>query len=369
MDTAQRIALLQSLASTLADYRRGEIPPMTIAHVEKWLNQFDVEDQPIILAEVGAIMKRLYFSKDRVKECLRTFLKEDVIANGNPSTILPSIRFLSIQKEGSSQWVMLLIVDEILQEDYGLSIAQCGTGNVHICIYVDDGIYTGNRLRYDLTEGANAPAWIPNSGLPNCRLMIYTIVSHYEGVNYAFSHIDKAAKKKNMAIKMRQALFIDNKRSHGGKVDFLWSQAIIDDPDLDSYVANVRATLAQQYWKNDILFRPHSVPGKEGLFSSPSARNVVERAFLTKGARIIAASQNPAASVRPLGFEKRGSLGFGTLFVTYRNIANNCPLVLWWGDSRYPATHPLGMWYPLFPRRTNSQLFSDIMLDEDESPF
>ena len=282
MDTAQRIALLHSLASTIVDYRSGEIPPITIAHVEKWLNQFDMEDQPVILAELDTIMKRLYYAKTRVKEGLRTFLKEDVIGNNNPSTVLPFIRFLTIQKEGSSQRTMLLLVDEILQGDYGMSIVQCGTGNVYTYIYMDDGIYTGSRLRYDLTEGDNAPSWITNSGLPNSKLMIYTIVSHYEGVNYAFSHIDQAAKKKNMAIKLRYALFIDNKRSHRGKVDFLWPQTIINDHDINVYVANVHASDAQQYWKNNDLFRPHSVPSKEGLFSSPEARNIVERAFLPK---------------------------------------------------------------------------------------
>ena len=57
--------------------------------------------------------------------------------------------------------------------------------------------------------------------------------------------------------------------------------------------------------------------------------------------------------MRPLGFMKLVSLGFGTFFVTYRNIANNCPLVLWWGDPDFPMTHPIGIWYPLFPRRRN----------------
>jgi len=349
LDTAQRIALLQSLASTIAGYRRGEISPITIAHVETWLNQFDMEDQPVILAELDAIMKRLYFSKDRVKEYLRTLLKEDVIGNGNPSTILPSIRFLTIQKEGSSQWAMLLILDEILQEDFGLSIAQCGTGNVHTYIYIDDAIYTGSRLRYDLTEGEGNPAWIPKNGLPNCRLVIYTIVSHLDGMNYAFQHINRAVRKKGMIVKMQQSLIIDNRRRYSGSIECLWPEAISDDLYVDFYTSNLHINPAQKNWKNDDLFRPHGVPSKEGLFSSAGARNVLERAFLQKGARIIAASRNPAASVRPLGFEKRGSLGFGTLFVTYRNIANNCPVVLWWGDSLYPATHSLGMWYPLFP--------------------
>src|SRR5450755_4549701 len=77
---------------------------------------------------------------------------------------------------------------------------------------------------------------------------------------------------------------------------------------------------------------------------------------------------------RVLGFMKLISLGFGTFFVTYRNISNNCPLVLWWGDPSYPSTHPLGKWYPLFPRRTNisraiiteEQIFNELPLRGEE---
>jgi hypothetical protein len=71
-------ALLQSLANTIADYRLNEINPITPTHVERWLNQFDAEYQPIILAEMDSLMKRFYFSKVRVKTCLRNFLRYDL---------------------------------------------------------------------------------------------------------------------------------------------------------------------------------------------------------------------------------------------------------------------------------------------------
>ncbi len=93
---------------------------------------------------------------------------------------------------------------------------------------------------------------------------------------------------------------------------------------------------------------------QEKLFSSSQARKIVEKTFLTKGLELIQNNQYQASSIRPLGFMKLASLGFGTFFVTYRNTANNCPLVLWWGDPSYPVTHPLGRWYPLFPRKTNN---------------
>ena len=166
---------------------------------------------------------------------------------------------------------------------------------------------------------------------------------------------------------MQHTLIVDNKRYQSDKVEFLWPEDISGDSSVDTYIANLRANLAQKNWSDHNLFRSKTVPYQERLFSSRDARTVVERAFVKKGVRIVSASQNPAISVRPLGFEKIGSLGFGTFYVTYRNIAYNCPLVLWWGDPQYLATHPLGMWYPLFPRRTNSQnrpFVNDMMLDD-----
>jgi hypothetical protein len=55
--------------------------------------------------------------------------------------------------------------------------------------------------------------------------------------------------------------------------------------------------------------------------------------------------------MRPLGYDYLKSLGFGAILVTYRNIANNCPLALWWGDPN--KAYPLNAWYPLFPRIVN----------------
>lgn len=369
LDIARRNALLQSLAGTIVGYRDSEIPVITSSHVEKWLDQFDMDDQPVILSEIDAIMKRFYFSKARVKECLRRFIKEDVIGNKLPWSVLSRVRFLNVQKEGSSQGAMLQIVDEILQEDYEYSIAWSGVEDVHTFIYIDDGLYTGNRLRYDLTEGVDThtPAWIQNEALPNCTLMIYTIVGHLAGINYSLRHINEAANRKGIIVKRKHTLIVDNKRYQSDKVEFLWPEDIAGDSNVDTYVANLRANLARRNWPNRDLFRSNNVPYQERLFSSRDARTVVERAFLKKGVKIVSACQNPAESVRPLGFEKIGSLGFGTFYVTYRNIANNCPLVLWWGDPQYSATYPLGMWYPLFPRRTNSQnrsFVNDTMLDD-----
>ena len=324
------------------------------AHISV-LDQFDAEYQPIILAEMDSLMKRFYFSKVRVKTCLRNFLRYDLLVPHNPRAVLSHICFLRAQKTGTSQKVLLSIIDEILHEDYGCSIAMCGVAHTDTYIYIDDGIYTGSRLRYDLTDGAEAVSWIPKKAPSRCTLIVYHIAVHLEGMNYVERYLLPAAAEKEIAVIRKHSFMIDNTRYFGTKAEVLWPEELSDDPGVTSYVSNLRITLAQRNWRSDDLFRYNGIPLQETLFSSPQARRIVEEAFLKKGVRIVTACRNPAESMRPLGFMKLGSLGFGTFFVTYRNIANNCPLVLWWGDPGMPASHPFGQWYPLFPRRTNSQ--------------
>jgi hypothetical protein len=112
---------------------------------------------------------------------------------------------------------------------------------------------------------------------------------------------------------------------------------------VDEYVRRLTAQRGAEPW---FLFREPGTPPVETLFSSPAGRRIVERAFLRAGA-FLHLNCATAPHQRPLGYEVLESLGFGSLFITYRNIANNCPLAFWW--SRNPD-----VWYPLFPRRVNT---------------
>lgn len=353
MDTPRSI-LLDSLANTIADYRQNEIAPITTFHVERWLNQFDAVDQPTILSEMDSIMKRFYFSRLRVKECIRNFLKESVIRTNDPTKLLPHISFLNIQKSGSSQGAMLGIADEVLREEYNFPLSMTGVKEVQVYIYIDDCIYTGSKLRYNLTDGKDSIGWFSTCPSAGCTLWVYTIAGHTEGMDYVRKYVLDAAKEKQVKVQRKTTLMINNVRKPGNDIEILWPERLQGDPDVDFYVSDLWISPAYRGDSND-LFRDDVNFSQETLFSSLEARRVVEKAFLKKGIQIIKTNKNPAPSVRPLGFMKLVSLGFGTFFVTYRNIANNCPLVLWWGEPGFSPTHPLGKWYPLFPRRTNEQ--------------
>ena len=86
------------------------------------------------------------------------------------------------------------------------------------------------------------------------------------------------------------------------------------------------------------------------IFASEEDRQILERSLLWAGQKIVGLSSHPSPRLKPLGYS-RFAPGFGSLFVTYRNCSNNCPLALWWGDPAYPTSHPLGNWYPLVQRK------------------
>lgn len=68
--------------------------------------------------------------------------------------------------------------------------------------------------------------------------------------------------------------------------------------------------------------------------------------------------------ISPIDYDFFDSLGFGAMFITYRNIANNCPLALWWGAPNSPEDHPFSKWYPLFPRKSNEEARNSGIIDK-----
>ena len=358
--------LLESLASTIADYRQGEIDSVTASHVDRWVNQFDADDQLVILAETDTIMKRFYLSKMQVKAHVRRFIHDEIIGKYNPATRISEVDFLNIQTKGESQKELLKIVDEILQEDYALTTADAlSKEHITTYIYIDDALYTGNRLCYDLIDEINEKAWLRGSVQARSKLVIYTIANHLKGTNFVEKKVRPVLREKDISSTSKWSLLIDNSRT--GKMEYLWSKEIVGDNIIDPYIATIRKALTQYNQADYRIFRDSNAPTQEKLFSSPQARDVVEKAFLKNGIRIINACREPAKSMRPLGYTAYISLGFGTFLVTYRSIANNCPLVLWWGDKTMPSSHPFSIWYPLFPRKTNIQsslMEYDIIVDE-----
>lgn len=326
---AERDDLFASIATTIADYRKGEIDRPTPEHVDRWVSQFDPAVQVPILRELDYVLDKTYITRDNVSEFLAELVAHERLTGGQAADFWRGIRFLDIQHGGSSQHDLLTLFDQGLGDVCGLRVASCGeTPSAYL--YLDDGIFTGNRLKNDVT------AWLAGMAPGAARLVVIVIAWHEGGRYYAETEIKKAAAARGveLTIDWWRCLGIEDRKAYVNACDVLRPRELPDDPLAREYVS----TLTYQP-----VFRTAPGVGPADFFSSEEGRALLEREFLTAGLRIRKQSPYLNEYQRPLGNMVLQSLGFGSLLVTYRNCPNNAPLALWAGDP----------WYPLFPRRTN----------------
>jgi hypothetical protein len=324
-----RQELLESIASTIADYRAGQIPQIDAAHVERWIKQFDKAVRDPILTELDHVLKETYLSKPAVKKFLASLVKNEDLATADPCAFWRDVAFLDIQQGGNSQHVMLAMFDEVLHKHCGFRIKDCGAKQAAF-VYLDDAIFTGNRVLNDIR------AWIQTKAPKKAKLHVITVAFHRGGQWYAGKEIEKAASaaKKAVDISWWRCLEIEDRKSKIDVSDVLRPTSLSADKLTTNYVQSLRYPPT---------LRTAGNLGKNEFFSSESGRHLLEQEFLKAGLYIRSVCPHLNKYQRPLGNMVLDALGFGSLFVTFRNCPNNCPLALWAGDP----------WYPLFIRKIN----------------
>jgi hypothetical protein len=348
MTNLRRQDLLQSIATIIADYRQDKIPPIDANHIDRWVCQFhkfgfDTDNQIVILEQIERILQSYYISYAKANYFISKALVCQNIFGYNPVSVIPNVKFLQIQTNGNSQSDLLMLYDQILRDQYEIMLHECGNSPVAY-IYIDDCLYSGNRARRDIES------WLP-SAVKGTTLHLIFFAAHTEGLKYSKQVITQKAQAYDVSVKFWKEYEFNNSRWHPSKFDCFWAHEFSGDEYVDTYVHKVNEQRQESNKNLPPLFRPNNMPTQESIFSSPSARKIIESAFLKAGAYIVSLPNNPNSSMRPLGYDYLKSLGFGSIFVTYRNIANNCPLALWWGDPN--KSYPLNQWYPLFPRTVN----------------
>lgn len=323
--------LIDSIVATCSDYHIGEASTFNAQHVETWINQFNDESRVLILKELDNVLKKTYFSLARVEKFLNNLITTSKVAGQDPVAFWSSSQVLKIQKGGSSQLEMLAIFEKLMLSKIGIP-PNYGKSLTNTFVYIDDGIFTGNRLLNDLRT------WISKDAPVEATVIIVSIGLHCGGYYYAKGKLDlaAAAAKKNITFKWRYEVLFEDRLTYIETSDVLRPSKIPDHPGMQDYID------AMTYKPR---LRVTNQLGGQGVFSSSEGRNLLEQEFLKNGISIIKGSPNLGNTQRPLGHSTLETLGFGSLIVTFRNCPNNAPLVFWVG---YP-------WYPLFPRMTNSQ--------------
>ena len=311
----ERSDILVSIANTIKDYRAGEIAEPTPAHVDRWISQFERDVQVPMLRELDYVFKQTYVPKLKVQNFLENVASTTSLTGNNPRDFWKAVHILNIQKDGGSQAEMLVLFGEILQKQYGLGIDACDASGGAI-VYLDDAIFTGDRIINDL-------AGIVDNIPPRAQLDIIVIAinSYAEFWFRRDNRIQPALDQKQINVRFWRAITFENRRSWRDRSGALSPTDVLRPEEISVRSPKERASR---------------------LFSSVEGRQLLENEFLKAGTRIQGLSQYPNPMIKPLGYYKFGD-GFGSLFVSYRNCPNNCPLALWWS---------LGDWYPLFPRKT-----------------
>ena len=324
-----RSCLLESIAETIADYREGEIASPTPEHVDAWIKQFGGEVQEPMLAELNHVFERTYMPKVEVEKFLSGLAKHDKFAGTEPCSFWEDVEFLRIQGGGSSQNEMLEMFDDILLDECGVETGDCGE-DPKVYLYLDDAIFTGNRVKTDLET------WIASSAPQEAEVRVVVLALHRGGQYYAEGKIKDAADSagKSIEIGWWRCKEIEDRKYFINSSDVLRPTEIPNDALVQAY--------AEGLDYSPVLRTPGSV-GENKFFSCEEGRHLLEQELLKAGARIRSRCPHLNAYQRPLGNVLLQTLGFGALLVTFRNCPNNCPLAFWAGNP----------WYPLFPRKTN----------------
>lgn len=342
METKTREDIIKSISNIAKDYREGAI--MNEQHVEEWVLQFNKQDQLTILLEMEYILQNFYVSKKMAYSYLEGLLEVKEIVGEDFLQNYKRIKFLNIQNLGYSQKDLLKLMNDILNQKYGLSIEECGSDSPDIYFYLDDCLFSGNRVYRDIER------WI-GEAKPSSQLHLAFFGLHTSNFDFRYRQINELCASKNIKVTFWRYKQINN-IIWGDKYDCCWPSNLINyHQDVYNFVDSLDEQRTEKQRANIPLFRNDSKSFADSLFTSKEGRNLVEKAFLEKGTYIYNLSINK--SMKPLGYDYSPTLGFGSLFITYRNIANNCPLVLWWGDKTKP--HPINQWYPLFPRTVNNE--------------
>lgn len=358
------VTIEKEIVEIIKNFRQSSIElKINQEHVHKWISQFTFDTQDIILEETLHILKNWYFDKDKI----RLFLGEmiDFLRSENENATdrepLKDICFLDIQENGKSQSQLLGMLSDEVREKYKCDVKIGNPNEEKFYVYLDDGLYTGSRLRKDIKSCLKT---IPEGA----RIDAFFLIACSSGMDYSKKVLEKECGDKDIEFNIQRWREIRNNKtiendgtrfSHEAVHDCLWpSSKLYEVPIINSYVEELEHLYRKRIY---YCFRNADYRYTEGIFKSLKNRDVVEEEFLKKGIEITK-NIREHKGLYPLGYNLIPSLGFGSFCATDLNISNTCPIVLWWGNIIKQGDE-LDCWYPLLPRRINDK---DIKLFDAE---
>jgi putative uncharacterized protein (fragment) len=330
MDQETKLQLCRDIANIIQNYRNLNLG---VAHVARWINQFDINEQEIVLKGSLHLFERLYFSEsvfDRfvcdVQGCLAR-------------NSIEGYSLLDWQMNGSSQ--RELNTKFIRQNgDYEINKAK---RNI---VYLDDFIFTGNRIENDIKNLFQCNEWF---GATDEHTIHIATLGHFSYGKYKLEQsLREIAREMNRNVLFsycscpKYRLVNHPNKLNEADVFCISSNVLESNQDIKDFL---EGDLKGQ---QKLLNRDNN--NSQIAFNGFPWRDDFERILIKHGIKIIQRCQQHSQCLKPLGY---GSFppGFGATVFTYRNCPNNAPLVYWWG-SLEETDNPAMQWYPLLPRQT-----------------
>ena len=351
-------ASLSKLKGIISNYRKDELSiPLDEKHILKWLHQFNDADQDIILYETIHIFESWYFTKVDMVDFLKKvvlFLQKELGFSSQIDVYMNCV-FSNNQQNGESQNALIRMLSEIASEEDS-EIRNTVRNDDRFVVYVDDGLYSGNRAIKDIE---NLIKTVP---LGSTIYAFYFCATSF-GIDNVQDKLNLLAKERSVTIKIFRNKIIENQiftqKDYAAEMceesyftihKCLWPSIFdLQQPEAIeqiNYFQN-KSGAKEIYYRNNVWLND------KGVFSSLKNRNIVEKAFLLKGIEIYQYC-SAISGLYPLGKGNCSTFGTGTFCAFENNISNTCPLVLWWGNIE-PKGNILDKWYPLLPRRVDEK--------------
>ncbi|WP_298943235.1 hypothetical protein [uncultured Psychromonas sp.] len=330
--------LCESIAGVISGYRNNEFGVYDAHHVKRWIEQFEVHERSIVLKETNKILKNNFITQKLFNNFIESAISSPKIAGNDKNSFWQNVSILEIQKNGDSQKELNELFCAQLKDEYEVINPINKASNEFI--YLDDFIFSGNRLYNDLQT------WLTEKAPSKCSITIITIGWYVYGQYNTENRLNKLLKNidKNIDIKFRsfERFRLENRLSGINRSEVFWPTSCIESVDE-----------IQSYLESKDYAPKFRVPnGIKNRVFSRTRREEYEKIILKYGIKILGFSRNNNKMVKPLGYHFFNEIGFGSTMFSFRNCPNNNPLVFWWGDPEAPAHRPFSKWYPLMQRNT-----------------
>ncbi|WP_439879769.1 phosphoribosyltransferase-like protein [Pontibacter sp. MBLB2868] len=324
---------IKQLHQIIKDYREDEGLGVSEQAIITWINQFPDDEKIFILNELNHIFSKVYFSKERVKKFLKGII-EKLKENFGYSThreLLDNSNFLDLQAEGKSQKKLLELLFEVLKENFNYNSDNLGSISHKHNIYIDDVLCTGNTSFNNLKDWATEAGKDRLAKLRSKEIdltVFYMFIAekyYYKKLGQFYYNVSDDFKNLINVLSIYWFKAAALKPVEENLPDFVYEYKEKVENEANAHAESKGfSSYSSDFFRSDV--------NTEEFYSSSDNRKRLELIFLKKGIEILRNSNVTMTNIRPLGYSLPAykDFGFGALIFTWRNVANNTPLVFWY---------------------------------------